>query len=349
MSTREMDTQLEQALAGLRSVQARDAQKAAQGRAAFLAQAEEIRPSVTAAQKPRHNNWFAALAAQLQPRKKEYAHMFNVITTLILVLGILFGGSGITLAAAQDALPEEPLYVLKMWTEQVQYNLAGEDVESQMQLSLQFANRRMEELATMLTKGDVSDQAVLARLAYRYQAQLENSMRLAASLPTETEITAALDEIINEVGVHIQKLDQDRIQGRTGAPEDALLSSIRSMLQHHMTLIGEVEDPLQLRYQWQHQTGITPEETVEGVTDETTTEKLNDTDKPAYGPGPFSSCLGDDECVPFGPKFDLEKYYGPGPYPYFAPTARGPQEPQFNGSGTQPGPGPQTPSPNGSK
>ena len=345
----ELEPNLEKQLAVLRSVQARDPQMAAQGRAAFLAEARKIRPTDAVAQKSRLNGWVSGLTARFQ-FKKELSHMFSVITTLILVFGVLFGGSGITLAAAQSSLPDQPLYGLKLWTEQVQYSLAGEDVESQMQLSMQFANRRMEEISAMLTNGNVSDQAALNRLQYRYQAQIENSMRLAAGLPSEEEVLAALDETKTEIGVHIRKLDQDRIQGRTGVPDDALLASIRSMLQHHMILMGEVEEPLQLKYQWQHQSGMITEEPVVGETDETTTEKLNDTDAASYGPGSFSSCLGDDECVPFGPNFDLEKYYGPGPYPYFAPTARGPQEPQFIGSGTQPGPGPQTsPSPNSSK
>ena len=194
--------------------------------------------------------------------------MFSVITTLILVFGVLFGGSGITLAAAQSSLPDQPLYGLKLWTEQVQYSLAGEDVESQMQLSMQFANRRMEEISAMLTNGNVSDQAALTRLQYRYQAQIENSMRLAAGLPGEEEVLAALDETKTEIGIHIRKLDQDRIQGRTGAPEHAVLANIQAMLQERLKwLEAGIVEPNQLRYRLEEQLKLQAQRPVDGETE----------------------------------------------------------------------------------
>ncbi len=342
----EFEPNLEKQLAVLRSIQARDPQKAAQGRAAFLAEAIKIRPTVPLAQKSRLNGWISGLTARFQI-KKEFSHMFSVITTLILVFGVLFGGSGITLAAAQSSLPDQPLYGLKLWTEQVQYSLAGEDVESQMQLSMQFANRRMEEISTMLTNGNVSDQAALTRLQYRYQAQIENSMRLAAGLPSEEEVLAALDETKTEIGVHIRKLDQDRIQGRTGVPEHAVLANIQAMLQERLQwLEAGIAEPNQLRTRLEEQFKLQAQRPVDGETTETPVGDETETPVPGFGPGPNTECPEGTVCTPYGPNPGAN--YGPGAYPTFMPTARGPQEPQFNGSGTQPGPGPQTsPSPNG--
>ncbi len=342
----ELEPRLAEQLAALRPVQARDPQKAAQGRAAFLAEAEEIRPAVAPVQKTHLGVWLSALAAQIFPKKKEY-HMFSVISTIILVLGVLFGGSGITLAAAQTSMPDQPLYGLKLWTEQVQFSLAGEDVESQMQLSMQFARRRMEEISAMLTNGNTSDQAVLARLQYRYQAQIENTMRLAAGLPNEEEVLVALDETKDEIGIHIRKLDQDRIQGRTGVPEHAVLANIQAMLQERLQwLEAGIAEPNQLRYRLEEQLKLQAQRPVDGEEILTPTGDETETPVPSFGPGPNTDCPEGEICTPFGP--NPAGSFGPGPYPSFMPTARGPQDPQFNGSGTQPGPGPQTsPSPNG--
>lgn len=337
----ELETKLAEQLAVLRTVQARDPQKAAQGRAAFLAEASKIRPAVPTAQKTRLAGWISVLTSHFYPKKREYSKMFNVITTIILVFGVLFGGGGITLAAAQSSLPDQALYGLKLWTEQVQYSLAA-DVESQIELSQQFTYRRMEEIRTMVQNGIVPDEAV----QFRLQAQIENTLRLATGLSKPEDVLAALDETKTELGIHIRKLDQDRVQGRTGVPEHAVLASVRAMIQERLQwLEAGLAEPNQLRNRLEEQ--LKQQAQRPGGDDtEPTDGEPTETVIPGYGPGPNTECPEGEICTPYGPTPGAA--YGPGPYPTFMPTPRGPQDPQFNGSGSQPGPGPKTsPSPNG--
>ena len=64
---------------------------------------------------------------------------------------ILLAGVG-TVAASANALPEEPLYSVKLATEQARVTLAFSDMDK-AELHIQFAERRATEIAEMARQG----------------------------------------------------------------------------------------------------------------------------------------------------------------------------------------------------
>lgn len=68
------------------------------------------------------------------------------------VLVILLAGIG-TVAASADALPDEPLYAVKLATEQARMALAFSDMD-RAELHIQFAERRATEIAEMARQGE---------------------------------------------------------------------------------------------------------------------------------------------------------------------------------------------------
>ena len=50
--------------------------------------------------------------------------MLALAIKLVLVLAVMFGGAGVTAAAAQSSLPNEALYPVKLLVEEVQLSLA---------------------------------------------------------------------------------------------------------------------------------------------------------------------------------------------------------------------------------
>jgi hypothetical protein len=67
------------------------------------------------------------------------------------VLVILLAGIG-TVAASADALPDEPLYAVKLAEEQVRVSLAFSDMD-RAELHIQFAERRAAEIAEIARQG----------------------------------------------------------------------------------------------------------------------------------------------------------------------------------------------------
>jgi hypothetical protein len=88
----------------IKAVPPRNPQVAARARARFLAQA------VAASESRRQKGWGFFF------RKQQFA--MNMVVTL-LVIASLFIGGGTTVKAAQDDLPNEPLYAIKILSEDV--------------------------------------------------------------------------------------------------------------------------------------------------------------------------------------------------------------------------------------
>lgn len=67
------------------------------------------------------------------------------------ILAILFAGAG-TIAASVNALPDQPLYSVKLATEQVRVTMASSDMDK-AKLHIQFAEHRALEIAELARQG----------------------------------------------------------------------------------------------------------------------------------------------------------------------------------------------------
>lgn len=159
--------------------------------------------------------------------------MMNIALLVAMVFGLVFGGGGLTAAAAQSSMPDDALYSFKLATEQVRMQLIGEG-EAEFQLALQFANRRVEEAQYMLEKGEAPDEALMNRV----QEQTENCLRLAVGLP-EDMVGPALVQLQQQLHQQLRTMEQVKM------PEDAAMKALqlrlRTSLEQHLTLaeLGE--------------------------------------------------------------------------------------------------------------
>jgi hypothetical protein len=222
------DLQVVQQLEKLKGAPPRDPQRAAAGRAAFLQEAREMAQTVSIPSEIRPTGWKQKLQTMFSTRK-ERSPMFTGLTTVILALMLIFGGGGITLASAQNSLPDQPLYNLKLWSEELRFNLTA-DPQAAWQLALSFANRRASEVQAMFAAGQTPSQAVQER----YQSQVEQAIRRAAGLPGDQALRA-LEQTRQQLRLQEQALNQIQIQNNPQA--EMVRERLRYMLQERLNWV----------------------------------------------------------------------------------------------------------------
>lgn len=161
------ELELLRSLEQLKPVPPRDPDVTARGRAQFLTQAQKLRPPVSAEPFWRQIGW------NIFPQKEVRV---PTIIALVLAFAVALGGSGAVAVAAQDAMPNDPLYPVKLLTEDVRVNLAF-DQETRANLLLDFANRRANELAVA---GDST--AMAEQTMAREREQVQAALQIAAQL-----------------------------------------------------------------------------------------------------------------------------------------------------------------------
>ena len=188
----QLDPRLADLLDELKPVPGRNPQAAARARSKFLAEA------VSASENRRHS-WWTTIFQQ----KEKFA--MNLIISTLVIAGLLFGG-GATVAAAQNDLPTEPLYQIKLMSEDANVWLAH-DPSMKIEMLMKQAQTRTEEMAALASAGIIPP----AGLATRMQDQIQQALQLAATLD-DAEMTAALDQI----QTHLQTQDRLMTQIQDG-------------------------------------------------------------------------------------------------------------------------------------
>lgn len=131
----------------LRDTPPRDPEAAELGKQNFLKLAASLPVPVSVKRSLRLNEWLLAIT-----KIKERRVMFT-ITTLIVVLTMLFGGAGATVYAAQDSMPNDTLYTVKTWSEDIKLGLTS-DPEAKYDLIESYLYRRFAELDALLADGE---------------------------------------------------------------------------------------------------------------------------------------------------------------------------------------------------
>ncbi len=240
----------------LRATPARNTLSAASARSRYLSQVEEISKqgvslSLIERLKLQRNPLHSAFS-----RRKERKPMFTTIATILTIVALALGGSGITVAAAQSSLPDDVLYGVKLWSEDAMLWF-NNDPAAEWQMALEFAERRAEEVRTMVEKGEVPDQAVQTRL----MQQIEKTLRLATSLPLEQAVAA-----LSQVHTRLTEKQQSMLQvGINDTNAEAAMVQARETIQNQLRIIqAGVEDPAQLQTQLEDQNRLQTESTGSG-------------------------------------------------------------------------------------
>jgi uncharacterized membrane protein YgcG len=301
----------------------RNPQAAAAGRAAFIAQAETLKAAVSPAVKARHTGWISIFY-----RKEPYK--MTTLSTLLLIVSLFLGGTGATVAAAQTSLPDQPLYAVKLVSEDVRSGLTAQE-QSRLNLELEFANLRVNEVEKLASSGSTVPQTVLTR----YQQELENALAISAGMD-DTALQQALLRIQARLQTQLAALDALP----AAVQADPAIARIRAMLTERLQWVeAGLADPQAFRSQFRQGRGPAagyPAPGQTGTIDPTMTRGAGNpyatgtpTPGSGYGPGP-----GPDPtrtCTPGS---------GNGPMPTHEPehmaTTAHTDEPGHNGMGPQP-------------
>ena len=203
----------------IKPVPPRTPQMASRGRAQFLGMA------VSASELPRQKGWISIF------RKERYA--MNVLLSILVIAGLLFGG-GATVRAAQDDLPHEPLYGLKTWTEDfaLQFQNDGEEKVNRL---MELAQIRIQEMQRLAEVGEpIPDQVKL-----RLEQHIHQALQICVNLDDPT-----LEQSLLQI--------RDRLQQQDQAMEQLQLQTQEQLqLQTQEQLQLQTQDQLQLQTQEQ--------------------------------------------------------------------------------------------------
>ncbi len=225
------DPEVVSLLEKLRPVPSPDPASVAHGRAAFLEQARTLAPTVSPAVERRHKGWMY-LFIRKEPLK------MSTLASVLLILTLLFGGSGATAYAAQNSLPDQLLYPVKLASEDLRSELTP-STQARLELALQFASRRAEEMTEMLQAGKQTPASLLAR----WQLEVDQALRLSAGLDN-AQMSQSLQQVRQTLRAQEGDLNQVQASGQT----EPVLLRARDMLQTRLQLVESgLADPQTFR------------------------------------------------------------------------------------------------------
>lgn len=221
----------------------RDPKAAAQARSAYLSQVSDLiqehaRDQSKVAQKVGLPESIArTLQAAFSPRRPVYA-----LAWLALLVVFLFAAGGISVAAAQNSLPGETLYPVKVFSEGVQHWLRPAP-QQQVRLALEFANRRVEEMISLDAEGEPIPPDVPASL----EVEVKTALVEAGRLP-ETQMQTALQQI-SETFEHQQRAIERILSGFGTNPASEVQAAYRTLQSSGQIARTGAADPAWFRQQ----------------------------------------------------------------------------------------------------
>ena len=222
-------------LEALRAAPALEAETLAQGRQAFVAQARTLFQPVSPVPARRPLGWMFNLARAIGP--KEHSPM-KLFLRLALVLTLVFGGATATAFAAQDSLPAEPLYAVKLITEDLRLSLTADPI-AEISLLTEFAARRAQEMAQLAS----AHRAIPAEVTMRLESYLAQALTLAAELNAPQPSLAQIRQMT-------EAQSQVMAQARSLAPDEKELELAEQHLaQARMLADLGLTDPARFREQ----------------------------------------------------------------------------------------------------
>jgi hypothetical protein len=304
-----LDKRLQGIFDRLRVVAPLGSQAVTEERAKFLAQGDQFRTAVSQPKNHRHNEWINNFVFAFQ--RKERIPMLNTLMAIVISVALVFGGTGATVYAAQGSMPDELLYPVKTWSEDARLSLTGSSQE-QLAMILDFANRRVAEIAGLQTEGKV----IPANVTTRMQNELETALQIAAGMEDPQMIQA-----LEQIRLQAETQSQAMVTIMDNNPE---LVRLQERLQEQVRLTAAgVSDPQGFRLQVRDRDRLnnpsrTPNPTQPGTHTPLATPQPTGN---SYGPGPGN-----------GQSTGTPGHYGPG-----EPNSS--QTPSPTGESYGPGPG----------
>ena len=317
----------------LHPIPPRDPEATKRGKERFLIQARSMTKPVSKAKDLRHIVWINSIKNHIF--KKEFSPMYVAIASIILILSLMFGGTGATVLAAQASLPNQYLYQVKTLSEDLALRYSQRDGQ-RLQMELEYANRRVNEMVALAEMGVEPPGTVLLRL----ETHLDQVLNLAARTES-VEMIRVLSQIRERLKQQIRSLDEAPAVGplmiRTMAAVQLRLRWVELGLNEPKTF----QEQSQLRNRFNQ-----PPELGDGYGIGPSTEHGSN----SYGPGP-----GEGSETQSGPHMESDPpgfSPGPGPNPEQGSGSNPDQDQKPEDVGQQTGPNPnpgQNPESDGSK
>jgi hypothetical protein len=133
--------------------------------------------------KARARYQFRAALQEAPVRKGFFTFVWPAWATVVAIVLALLLSSGGTVALAASSLPDEPLYSVKLATEQVRLAFTFSDI-GKADLNAQFADRRISEIRAIANRADPEDLDRVTRLLNKH---LENVAVLAEAWAGEED------------------------------------------------------------------------------------------------------------------------------------------------------------------
>ena len=188
----EVDPQLEKLIGLLRPTPPRHPKAVEQSRMKFLAEVDTLFSAVTIPSRKKKSYQFQSKEnTNVNGFKPRFA--FTTLFVIAAILLFLFGGTGLTVYAAQSALPGDALYPVKTGLEQTRLSLTSEE-DRVAQIHLSLAQVRLDEIESLIQEGRF-DQVGKTSAEFEQQIQLavEALKRLAEQDPARAaELTTQM-------------------------------------------------------------------------------------------------------------------------------------------------------------
>jgi hypothetical protein len=233
MDNHELNPELKKMLESLQEVPDRNLQDSHVGRENYLAQVRSLKPRKRVLRKS-------------SPSRRTAGQRGWVIrfATIAAVLVIAFSSLGGTIYAAQAAQPDDFLYGVKTWTEEIQVSLE-EDPEDKLDLYVSFANRRMQEIQLQAAAGQQISEKALALLEQHTRHMLEQAATLS-----DFGMNKALRQIEENLQLQNQLMVELGKEYPEGSPPGLLKAEQR--IQQRLELVeNAIEEPAGFQEQLQ--------------------------------------------------------------------------------------------------
>ena len=194
-----IDPELESHLEIFKEVPACDPAAVARGRMQFLQQAGALRARSVRQPHSRQAPRFSLFRPVSPASRRTLAMSFLRAAGLALL--ILFGGGTLTVYASQGSLPGQSLYPLKTLSEDTLLSLTSSP-EKRVDLNLEFADRRLTEMAELQAAGHPIPQQV----ADRYNSEVDQTLVLAAGME-EPAMVQSLQTVSAQAEKQLKTMD----------------------------------------------------------------------------------------------------------------------------------------------
>lgn len=152
----------------------------------------------------------------------------NVLLSILVVAGLLFGG-GATVQAAQDDLPNEPLYAVKTLTENISLQFQNNQ-EDKVDKLMEMAQVRVQEMVQLSGGGEPIPDEVPLRLEQHIRQAMQNTVNMD---------DANLDQTLLQLRERLQEQLHVMEQLQADPEQEPLLQRTREMLQLRLQLVDE--------------------------------------------------------------------------------------------------------------